>query len=244
MIEKYVGCSGYYYNHWKTIFYPEELPKNKWIPFYAEHFNTVEINSSFYHIPQDSTLSNWYNITPSNFVFTLKGYRFITHLKKLHMDAILMNMISEFERKAFLLKDKLGCVLWQLPVSQGKDVEKLEHFCKSLNTDIKHVFEFRHVSWFTKEVYDILTHFKCSLCIISAPDNLPEHVYTTSDIAYLRFHGKNGWYDDNYSEEELEKWVEKLKPLTANQLYAYFNNDFHGFAIQNGLYFSKIVNIL
>lgn len=244
MFKKYIGCSGYYYNHWKGVFYPENLSKAKWLPFYAELFNTVEINSSFYHLPLDTSLLNWYSLTPKDFVFTLKGYRYITHLKKLNVDNHLLDILHDFQRKAYLLKDKLGCILWQLPGSQGKDLQKLEQFCNSLDTSVSHVFEFRHNSWFSAEVYQLLKSYNFALCMLSAPGNIPEMVFATSEIAYLRFHGKNGWYDDNYSDQQLNIWVEKLKPLSVNRLYAYFNNDFHGFAVNNGMYFSKAIETL
>lgn len=245
MLKKYIGCSGYYYNHWKGLFYPEDLAKTKWLPFYAQHFNTVEINSSFYHIPLDSTINNWYRITPPHFVFTLKGYRFVTHLKKLNIDTSILELLYDFQRKAYLLKDKLGCILWQLPKSLGMDLDKLEKFCKALDTSIPQVFEFRHGSWFNNEVNQLLSNYNCTFCILSAPDNIPETVYATSDTAYLRFHGKNGWYDDNYSEDQLNQWVDKLKPLVGvKKLFAYFNNDFHGFAVNNGIYFAKVAEEL
>lgn len=239
MIRKHIGCSGYYYNHWKGIFYPEKLAKTKWLQFYTQHFGTVEINSSFYHIPLDTTLLKWYQSTPAYFVFTLKGYRFITHLKKLNVDQQLMEMLHDFQRKAYLLNEKLGCILWQLPGSQKLDIPKLEKFCGILDTAIPHVFEFRDKSWFIPEVYQILRNHGCSLCMISAPGDLPETVITTSGVAYLRFHGKNGWYDDNYSEEQLNIWAEKISKIQVNELYVYFNNDFHGFAVNNALYFLK-----
>ncbi len=244
MSSNYIGCSGYYYNHWIGIFYPEDLPKRKWLPYYAEHFKTVEINSSFYHMPLDSSIVNWYKITPGDFVFTLKGYRYITHLKKLVIDQSVLELISDFQRKAYLLKEKLGCILWQLPASVKVNAEKLKNFCKVLDSDIPHVFEFRHDSWFTPEVFSILKNYKCSICMLSAPGNLPAMVHTTSDVAYLRFHGINGWYNDNYSNEELDKWAVLLKEISYDKLFAYFNNDFHGFAVNNAGYFEKVVNAL
>lgn len=244
MKNNYIGCSGYYYKHWIGIFYPEDLSKQKWLPYYAEHFRTVEINSSFYHMPLDSSVINWYNITPSDFVFTLKGYRYITHLKKLIIDRSVLQLLTDFQRKAYLLKEKLGCILWQLPAIVKVNVQKLDDFCKILDTRIPQVFEFRHHSWFIPEVFSVLKTYNCSICMLSAPGNLPEMVYATSGVAYLRFHGKNGWYDDNYSNEQLDKWAEMLKSLKVSKLFAYFNNDFHGFAINNALYFESVVKAL
>jgi uncharacterized protein YecE (DUF72 family) len=202
----------------------------------------VEINSSFYHIPLDTTLIKWYQSTPASFVFALKGYKFITHLKKMRIDQSLLEILSEFQRKAHLLKEKLGCILWQLPANQKLDLVKLESFCDILDTSIPHIFEFRDKSWFIPEVFQILKSYRFTLCMISAPDDLPEIVISTSDIAYLRFHGKNGWYDDNYSEEQLELWVEKISKLRVKELFVYFNNDFQGFAINNASYFSKVIH--
>jgi uncharacterized protein YecE (DUF72 family) len=134
--------------------------------------------------------------------------------------------------------------LWQLPKSQGKDLQKLETFCRELDGNVPHVFEFRHPSWYTPEVFGLLRSFGCFLCSLSAPGNLPEIIQAASDIIYIRFHGKNGWYDDNYSEDQLNQWAEKVRRVPAKKLFAYFNNDFHGFAINNGIYFSDILKDL
>lgn len=242
MDKSLIGCSGYYYKHWIGIFYPTDMPKYKWLPYYAEHFDTVEINSSFYHMPQDNAVLNWYKITPPNFVFTLKGNRFITHLKKLHIDTALIDTVHQFQQKALLMKEKLGCILWQLPASEGLNLLKLEAFCNILDKDLKHVFEFRHNSWFVKEVFALLNHFNFTICMLSAPGNIPELLLTTSDTAYIRFHGKNGWYNDNYSNEQLDTWGENIRKLNVETAYAYFNNDFHGFAVQNGKYLREVLS--
>src|SRR5665647_2644372 len=166
-MKKYIGCSGFYYNHWKGPFYPQDLSKSKWLPFYAEHFNTVELNNTFYRMPEEKAVKNWYAVTPANFIFAVKGYRYISHLKKLSIDAESLQSLEQFYRIAGLLKEKLGPVLWQLPGGFAVNIPKLEKFCSVLSTEFKNVFEFRNVSWFTQGVYDVLEKYSIGLCIVS-----------------------------------------------------------------------------
>lgn len=239
-MEKYIGCSGYYYNHWINRFYPEDLPKKKWLPFYAEHFNTVEINNTFYRMPEEKPVKNWYSITPGTFVFSVKGYRFLTHLKKLIIDETSLDYLSKFQHTVSFFKDKLGPLLWQLPGSFTLNLPRLEKFCSVLSSDFQHIFEFRHESWFTQNVYDILEKYNHGLCIVSSPRNVPEIVKITSDIAYIRFHGKGAWYNDDYGDEDLQLWKNKLENKSAKKLYAYFNNDANAYAVKNGEYFASL----
>ena len=238
-METFIGCSGYYYNHWKGLFYPATLPKKEWLNYYAQHFNTVEINNTFYKMPDEKSLKNWYDITPANFVFSLKGFRNITHLKKLTYDQVLLDDVNKFLHTAGYLKEKSGPILWQLPPSLKMDIPKLEKFCSLLSYDFQHVFEFRHVSWFTQEVYDVLEKYRHSLCIVSAPGKIPEVIKATSQTAYVRFHGKTSWYNDNYSHEALKSWKHELELLPAQRLYAFFNNT-NGNAVNNGLYLASL----
>jgi len=240
-MQTHIGCSGFYYGGWKGIFYPKELPKNKWLPYYANHFDTVEINNSFYKIPKEATFQKWYDATPPDFKFALKGNRYMTHIKKLKIDEQFRERLFLFQNLALGLKEKLGCILWQFPGSIVKNLIKLEKFCSSLNKDIPHVIEFRHISWFEEPVFETLSAHRIGFCMISAPDNLPETVKVTSQIAYVRFHGKYAWYNYNYSHEELEEWKYKLANLKADQLYIYFNNDYSGYAIQNSKALKKIL---
>ncbi len=239
-MKKYIGCSGFYYNHWKGPFYPKNLSKSKWLPFYAEHFNTVELNNTFYRMPEERAVKNWYAMTPENFVFAVKGYRFISHLKKLTVDADLTQNLEQVYRFAGFLKDKMGPVLWQLPGGFTVNVPKLDKFCSVLSSHFRYVFEFRNETWFTPSVYDVLEKYKIGLCVVSGPGKIPEVVKATSTTAYIRFHGKGSWYSDNYSKEDLESWKKRLDALKVNELYAYFNNDVHAYAIANGQYFSSL----
>ncbi|MGE5419380.1 MAG: DUF72 domain-containing protein [Chloroflexota bacterium] len=239
-MESFIGCSGYYYNHWKNLFYPEELPKNKWLIFYSEHFNTVEINNTFYRMPSESAVKNWHSITPGDFVFSVKGYRYFTHLRKLIIDDAFMDYLAKFMHLVALLKEKTGPLLWQFPGSFRADVVRFESFCRILSSGFVHVFEFRHESWFNEEIFGILEKYRHSLCIISGPRNIPVVVKTTSPTAYIRFHGEGSWYSDNYSNDALDAWKNKLSILRADRLFAYFNNDVNGYAVNNAEYLKSL----
>lgn len=236
----YIGCSGYYYNHWIGRFYPEKLPKKEWLIFYSEHFNTVEINNTFYRMPDDKAVINWYSITPQDFVFSVKGYRFITHQKKLTVDDALKDNLDRFQRTAALLKEKTGPLLWQLPGSFKANAGKLNQFCSLLSRDFHHVFEFRNPSWFNDDVFGILDKYGCTLCIVSGPGSVPGIIKNISDTAYIRFHGEGSWYNDNYSDETLQGWRNRLTESGAINLFAYFNNDMNAYAVYNGKYFASL----
>lgn len=235
-MERFIGCSGYYYDHWKGIFYPDDLPKYRWLEFYVQHFKTVEINNTFYNMPDEKTIKGWYKRTPSDFSFAVKGFRFLTHMKKLTVDTLSLESLYQFQKAVILLKDKLGPLLWQLPGSFKINLSKLEKFCSSVSPEFNHIFEFRNETWFVQEVYDLLHTYNCGLCIVSSPGTVPEVVKTTSDVVYIRFHGKGSWYNDNYSNDDLQAWKEKLEHIPADKLYAYFNNDIGGYAIGNAKY--------
>lgn len=226
----YIGCSGWSYKHWKGMFYPDDLPQTKWLQYYVKYFNTVEINSTFYRFPKQETLLHWCEETPDNFRFTLKGSRYITHMKKLkNVEEHLQN----FYEQARVMGNKIGCILWQLPPNLHRNDEKLKAFCQALSSNFNNVIEFRHQSWFDDTVYKILQEHNVGFCIISTPD-FPEIVKETTDLAYIRFHGKDEeWYTYYYSEDELRKWAQQIKKLEAHHKYIYFNNDYQAHAVQN-----------
>ncbi|MFP4470981.1 MAG: DUF72 domain-containing protein [Bacteroidales bacterium] len=237
-MRNYTGCSGFNYDHWVGAFFPEDIPKKEWLEYYAEKFDSVEINATFYNLPKEQTLINWYHRVPGNFKFTLKGSRYVTHQKKLN-DA--KEPVKKFYDLARVLKGKLGCILWQLPGNQHKDVEKLKEFCKALSPDFNNVMEFRHNSWWDEEVYEVLKKNQVTFCIISAPDELSDEPVKTTDRVYMRFHGRENWYRHHYSEKELKQWVEKIRKLNPSQVYTYFNNDFKAYAPENAKTFSKLI---
>jgi len=157
-----IGCSGWYYDHWRGIFYPQALSKAKWLQFYTQHFNTVELNNSFYHLPSEKTFLTWKESTPNNFTFAVKVSRFITHIKRLRN---LNSAVENFLSRVCLLQNKLGPLLYQLPPNMKRNDTILENFLSSLPQEYQHVFEFRHESWLNNSVFEILRRHNANLCI-------------------------------------------------------------------------------
>ena len=227
--EYFLGCSGFYYNHWRGLFYPEKLGKAKWLQYYAEHFNTVELNNTFYRFPSESMLQGWYNKTPENFKFTLKANRLITHTRKFNNTE---QFTESFYKLANLLREKLLCVLFQLPPFIQKNIELLEKIASQVDPKVTNVVEFRHESWWDSEVYAFMEKKGLVFCTVSASE-LPETLVATASSVYVRFHGKNGWYKHFYPEEELKGWAEKIKKQNAKRVFCYFNNDLNANAVKN-----------
>jgi len=226
-----IGTSGWHYGHWQGSFYPADLARSKWLEFYAGHFQTVEVNNSFYHLPSEKAFSTWRECTPQGFVFSVKVSRFITHIRRLKD---IGEAVDRFMERARLLGSKLGVLLYQLPGNIQQDIGLLGEFLQILPDDFRHVFEFRHVSWFDERVYDLLRHHKAGICIYDMP-GYSSPVMATSDFAYVRFHGSRQLYGGCYGDGELEVWAERIGRLGVGEIYIYFNNDAGGFALQNAL---------
>lgn len=226
-----VGTSGWHYDDWKGRFYPEKLPRSKWLGFFANYFSTVELNNTFYRLPSEKVFQNWHDTTPADFIFAVKMSRFVTHIKRLNDTG---EAIHNFMSRATLLKDKLGPVLYQLPPGLHRDDARLTAFMAELPPEYKHVIEFRHESWLTDEVYDILRKYSTGICVFDMP-GLSCPLLATTGFAYIRFHGKDSLYSSCYSDEELTDWAEKIQKLARNldTVYIYFNNDVQGFALKN-----------
>lgn len=226
----YCGTSGWNYKHWRDIFYPRELPQSKWLQCYARHFDTVEINNSFYRLPEKETFQTWHDQAPPGFIFALKASRFLTHMKKLRdPEEPLERMLSH----TAALGEKHGPILYHLPPGWRVNLERLEHFLTLLPRNLRHAFEFRDPSWQIDPVYDLLRRYDAAYCVMSAPD-LPCHIMTTTNFAYIRMH--NGGYETEgrYTDEGLEWWAGHIRGLLENgDVYVYFNNDYKGFAIEN-----------
>ena len=239
----HIGTSGFSYPHWENgVFYPKDLPKAKQLEYYSQHFNTVEMNYPFYRLPSAKNFSNWKKKVPKGFVFAVKVSRYITHIKKLHQSKTAWRTFLE---RALHLEDKLGPFLFQLPPNWKFDLERLKEFIEMVRgTDKKYrfVLEFRHPSWFSENVYQLLKKYKnISLCLADSPQ-WPFKEIITGNFVYIRMHGGKVLYTSNYSEKELKKWAEKIKKYLKQNLdvYVYFNNDALGFAVEN----AKILNRL
>lgn len=237
----YIGCSGWHYDHWRVLYYPEGLPKSKWLQFYAKQFSTVELNNSFYHLPSEKAFVTWRESSPDNFVFAVKVSRFITHIKRLRN---LGSAVENFLSRACLLQDKLGPLLYQLPPNMKRNDELLKDFLSSLPRKYQHVFEFRHESWLDNSIFHILQQYNTGLCVFDMP-GLSCPPIATADFAYLRFHGSESLYSSCYSDEELSQWAQKIARLSkkVKAVYIYFNNDAEAFAVKNALTLIKFINI-
>jgi len=229
-MEKFIGCSGFHYNDWIGKLYPRDMKKEKWLEYYSQHFNSVEINNTFYKIPDKDALKSWLGQTPQGFSFSVKGSRYITHMKKLKD---CRKHVRKFYKAIEPLKKKLGAVLWQLPGNLHRNDEKIETFCKELDKTYTNVIEFRHISWFRQEIYELLSSYDVTVCSLSAPGDLPEILADTTGKIYLRFHGKDEWYRYRYNDRELGEWATKLNNSGAVISYVYFNNDYKAYAVDN-----------
>ncbi len=251
--EIFIGTSGYSYMHWmdkdpplketgEFRFYPKNIPQREWLEYYAQYFNSVELNVTFYRLPKESVFDGWHKRAPDNFRFVIKGSRFITHIKRLK-DA--EEPLERFMKRAVRLKDKLKCVLWQMPPNLSYNPKRIKNFISLLKNQPQclHSFEFRNESWFNEELYGILKENNINLCIADSPSYPYKEVFT-SDFLYLRFHGGRRLYGSKYSPEELKQWVDKASVWMKdkNIMFAFFNNDAHGFAVENALYFQKLVD--
>jgi len=226
-----IGTSGWYYDHWKELFYPTALAKSKWFEHYAKHFDTVEINNTFYHLPKEQTLQRWHDIALEGFLYAVKANRYITHIKRLKDAAEPLQLF--FERVA-LLKNNLGPILYQLPPSLHKNLDLLAGFIKLLPVKSPAAFEFRHESWYSDDTFELLRRSNAALCIHDMPGKESPRV-VTAEMIYIRFHGTTGRYAGSYPKSALQKWATWLKEQAkaARNIYAYFNNDIHGYAIKN-----------
>ncbi|WAM33784.1 DUF72 domain-containing protein [Caldicellulosiruptor morganii] len=229
----YIGTSGWAYSHWKEIFYPASLPHEKRLEFYSKHFVTCEVNSSFYHLPQQKTIINWYNSTPEGFVFSVKAPRSITHLKRLFE---VDDEWEKFKSRIELLKEKLGPILLQFPPGFKKDEENLQKLINFLRGKEKFRFalEFRHKSWCNEQVYEILKSFNAAW-VIADSSRYPGAKVVTAHFCYIRMHGPQSLYSSSYSDKQLKELADEIRQYAkvCNEIYVYFNNDVNGCAVQN-----------
>jgi uncharacterized protein YecE (DUF72 family) len=203
------------------------------LEYYCHHFATVEINNSFYRLPREATFQKWRDRVPKSFTFAVKASRYITHIKKLNEPAESAQL---FLTRATFLGDKLGAILFQLPPRLKVKLDRLGEILQALPEDLRCCFEFRHTSWFCKEVYDILRRYNSALCIADSPV-FPLVIQRTADFSYLRLHGSTVLYGSRYSPEELKTWAERIERMLDEDadVYVYFDNDAEGYAAMNAL---------
>lgn len=223
-----IGTSGYQYDHWRGILYDGNLPKKDWFSQYAEVFDTVEINNTFYSLPQGKTFDCWREQAPEGFLYVLKFSRYGSHLKRLKDPS---DTIGKFVERASRLGSFLGPILVQLPPNWHADPERLATFLEAASTEYRWAVEFRDTDWLKKEVFDILKSHNTALCIHDMIDHHPVEV--TADWIYLRFHG--GHYGGSYSHQRLISEAARIDDWLRDGLdvFAYFNNDAHGYAVDN-----------
>ena len=237
----FIGTSGWVYPHWKSLFYPEDLVEREWLKFYANNFSTVELNASFYHLPKEKTFEGWHKRTPADFVFAVKGSRFITHVRKLNN---CREPLDNLLQAAVHLKEKLGPIFFQFPPSLKADPQKLENFIELLPPKKRFAFEFRHPSWFTDEIYTILRKANCALIASDTP-SYPYAEVPTADFMYLRLHGHKQLYVSSYFKNQLKEYTEKIKVWSANggvgDVFVFFDNDFNANAVKNAKELIKLL---
>lgn len=232
MAKVYVGTSGWNYPSWPGVFYPEDLPSRRFLDFYAREFATVEVNYSFYRLPDPKTFARWVGQVPQDFTFSVKASRFISHIKRLQGVA---KAWRTFVGRAKTLGPQLGPVLVQLPPHFPKDTARLTRFLKLAAPSVPRlVFEFRNDSWLTEEVYDLLRRHNTALCVADSVRYQRVDVIT-ADFTYIRFHGRSKMFASNYTKAELVREARKIRRHVDNgvDVYVYFNNDAKGYAVKN-----------
>ncbi len=228
MAHLHIGTSGWMYRHWREVFYPPRLPQRAWLEYFAREFGTVELNVTYYRLPAESAFTGWRDRTPPGFLFAVKASRIITHLKRL---ANVEAEVDLFLSRARLLESRLGPILIQTPPRWSRDVPRLRDFLALLPADLRYAFEFRDTSWFADQVYDLLQAHRMAFVYVTSP-SYPEPP-ATAPFCYLRMHGDE--HDAKYAPETLSRWAEKVLTWRreGRDVYVYFNNDIHGYAIED-----------
>ena len=227
------------YDDWRGRLYPEREPKRRWLELYAQKFDTVEVNSTFYRLARREAVAGWVAQTPPDFLFSIKASRYLTHIKRL--TDLRAGVARYYERVEPLVRSpKLGPVLWQLPATFKRDDERLTAALEAFPPG-RHCFEFRHASWFVEPVYDVLRAHGAALVIGDRPEvkEFQAHRFTT-DWTFVRFHYGSRGRRGNYSERELEEWARRFEEWSRDvEILAYFNNDWEVFAIHNALWLKR-----
>lgn len=235
----YIGTSGWHYRHWIGTFYPPETRLQEQFEIYKQTFSTVEINNSFYRLPSPETFKSWRKESPDDFLFVVKGNRFITHQKKL-IDP--EESTKRFFANVRFLREKLGPILFQLPPTWKKNAERFGDFLGVLPKKFRYVFEFRNSTWYDEEIIHLLRKYHCAFCIYELAGHMSP-VEVTADFVYVRLHGPGNKYQGSYSEEQLKLWAEQCKEWQRQGLdvFVFFDNDEKGYAAFNARILKELV---
>jgi uncharacterized protein YecE (DUF72 family) len=237
-----IGCSGWNYPHWRERVYPKGCHASRWLEYYATLFDTVEVNNTFYRLPRRDAVARWIEQTPEDFRFAVKMSRYITHIKRLtDPEGGLERFYGRIEPLAE--SPKMGPVLWQLPPTFKRNDERLATALAALPPG-RHCFEFREPSWYVEDVYELLGRHNAALVIPDSPKYPFRTLELTADWTFVRFHhgtrGRNG----NYSPRELDDWARRIEEWRRRvDVYAYFNNDWEGYAVRNGRSLKRLLGL-
>lgn len=243
-----IGCSGWQYKSWRETFYPPRLPARRWLEHYATQFDTVEVNSTFYRLAKPAAVAGWLEQTPEDFLFTLKGSQFLTHMKRL-LDTE-QGPQRFFDSVAPVVESpKCGPILWQLPPNFQRDDERLDTFLTAVTAygggTLRHAFEPRHASWFTPDVYGLLHAHGVALVLgddARRDEQFPHEL--TAEWSFVRLHYGGRGRRGNYAEPELREWAARVRDLaTHGDVLLYANNDWEGFAVKNARRLQRLLDL-
>ncbi|HUP26610.1 MAG TPA: DUF72 domain-containing protein [Candidatus Limnocylindrales bacterium] len=247
----YIGTSGWHYNDWIGLFYPPDITGYYELKFHSQHFNTVENNSSFYRIAQESTYKTWDRMTPESYKFSIKLNKLITHEAKLELNDDVREKVDYILTSIQILKAKLGAIVIQLPASFKYDLPKLERFLAFFRDKVnahEHkldiAIEFRNKHWFVQDVYTVLKKYNVAL-VAGQSSRYPLAREITADIVYIRMHGPDKLFASKYNTEQLTEWADYIKGISkqVKRVYVYFNNDFYGYALENAKELARLCNL-
>jgi len=235
----HIGTSGWNYKHWIGTFYPAGTKAAGQLPYYVSKMDTVELNNSFYHLPDRETFARWRTNTPDDFIFAVKGSRYITHMKKLKEPKEPLGVFLQHARG---LGKKLGPILFQLPPGWRINYERLESFVKVLPKKRRFAFEFRNYTWYDDQVYELLRRHNCAFCIYELNGHRSP-MEVTADFVYIRLHGPGGKYQGSYTDQDLRNWSAQIKDWqrAGKDTYIYFDNDQAGYAAFNALRLKALI---
>jgi uncharacterized protein YecE (DUF72 family) len=235
----HIGTSGWHYQHWKGKFYSPEIQPAGMLTAYTQHFDSVEINNSFYRLPTPEAVKDWIKQTPKNFVFAVKASRYITHNRKLKYPE---ETLVKFLQVAKGLGKKLGPILFQLPPGWNVNVDRLAEFLEVLPSRHRYAFEFRNQSWHTSNVIRVLTKFNAAFCIFEL-NGFQSPANVTANFVYVRLHGPGSAYQGDYPKPSLDRWARNIEAWThkGHDVFFYFDNDQAGYAAKNAMALRRLV---